>query len=559
MKKQLYKRLTACVLALVLVLSFSASAFADTAGITSASLASVPWTFWQKIGELTGDYEDSKDFEEKRSEFIRDYLVRHPDATYYDASEAFRKSFNSGGHHSGGFGGTFPENPTEEEIGIFHKLKDEEMKLLALWLLNHRDNYEEPPAFVEHPIVRSSKGYYTYEQVVNPNYLYFYYAPAGSTKKYSVRYYGFKLRFYDYNGVLQSTRTYCYNLDQCTQHFGAFAEGFDTMIFELSFDSEKNSLVYTYGFRSIGKGYEKNTTYIGLPADTTYTDDDLPKFNPNIPDYYKMPTDDNTNPVYYDPVTNNFYDYTYNIVSPDDFNFSPTDEEKEQFNELYKLIEQFRTAQIAGNINIMQLLTDILSKLNTFDGSGQGTCKDYSEVLDQINAAIVAIAQNTGKTVDLSPIISGLEQLKYAVKEISVPNYSSKLNAAVNNLDSILKKLDTIIALLGVDVATNIFDALTDDESKKLDAFASVAAALLNILPSAVIGSTIVSLQSVFLTNSPPSDLTVTYQGEKITALSADMFSTSTQYIDMFKIFVSALLIYGWLLMMRRRVSDVFT
>ena len=122
-----------------------------------------------------------------------------------------------------------------------------------------------------------------------------------------------------------------------------------------------------------------------------------------------------------------------------------------------------------------------------------------------------------------------------------------------------MKKLDTIIALLGVDVATNIFDALTDDESKKLDAFASVAAALLNILPSAVIGSTIVSLQSVFLTNSPPSDLTVTYQGEKITALSADMFSTSTQYIDMFKIFVSALLIYGWLLMMRRRVSDVFT
>ena len=564
MKKQILQRVTAVVIVVALVISIlPVSVYAST------SVLDVPWDILQELSDTWyGDMSDKLDatVEERQQEldkelrFIDNYLVEHPDATRWDAMKVY-DDYMSGGHHSGGFGGNFdlPE-PTQKQVDIHDFFKDKLLKIFANYMISQRNNYEAPPAFTETPIVRSSEGYYTYEKIINTDYVYFSYQPAGSTTKYTVRYYGFRLRYYDYNGVLQSTKTYCYNMDKCTQHFGAYAEGYDKMVFELSYDKEKNSLVYTYGFRAPRKDFYTATQYILLPSSSTWTDDNLPTFNPNIPDYYKITTTDDTNPIYYDPVTNNFYDQSKNIVNYNTFEMNPSDEEKQSFDDLINLIKQFRTAQIAGNVNIMQLLTDILTKLNTFDENGNSTCKDYSEILDKINASIIALAKNTSSSkVDLAPIISSLESLKQAVKEISVPNYSSKLNAAVNDLDSILKKLDTIIALLGVDVATNIFDALTDDESKKLDAFASVAAALLNILPSAVIGSTIVSLQSVFLTNSPPSDLTVTYQGEKITALSADMFSTSTQYIDMFKIFVSALLIYGWLLMMRRRISDVFT
>lgn len=127
-----------------------------------------------------------------------------------------------------------------------------------------------------------------------------------------------------------------------------------------------------------------------------------------------------------------------------------------------------------------------------------------------------------------------------------------------DKLDKTISKLDVIIGLLGVDIAADILGELTDEESEFLDAFASVATALLQILPTAVIESTLVSLQSVFLNGSAPADLKVNYRGEEITFLSASMFSGASDLIDVFKIFVSALMIYGWLLVMRRKLSDVF-
>lgn len=551
MKKQLYKRLIACALALALVLSFSASAFA-TAEVTSASsVYSVPWSIWYKISDLWKSTVDEKTeaYEtdiRRRLDFMDNYMIENPGTSSWQAMKAYDEYINNGGHlsgHFGGSGGKFGEI-TEDDVEASNGVREKFYKLYSNWLITAQNNFLGVNPVRYERCFENSDGYKVQFYVkYNPDA---YFAKFRNTLAY---------RVIDPYGSIKLDGNHW------SQHYGysdEYASEVNKWISRLKFDWNKITMI-----KENGETQEIINLSDIIPDKSggSNTEVDPGVYNPNIPDYYKQPTSDSLdNPIYFDPVTNNYYNYNNEVVNYNDVAFEPNDEQEQEFDKLYNIIKQFQTAQIGGNVNIMQLLTDILSKLGTLDSSGSSSSKDYTDLLNEINASIISLSQNmTSSKADLSPVISSLESLKQVVKEISVPNYTSKLNQVVDALDSVLKKLDVITALLGVDVATNIFDDLTDDESKKLDAFASVATALLNILPTAVIGSTIVSLQSVFLTNSPPSDLTVTYQGEKITALSADMFATSAQYIDMFKIFVSALLIYGWLLMMRQRISDVFT
>lgn len=560
---KIHQRVISIVLALALILSMPCAVGA-VESVSAVSASTVPLSIWYKIEEITdGIADETADWFQVKADYIAQYMKEHSDATYWDAQRAFDDIMNGvkdGGHT----GGTFDYTPTDEHKNLWDDYKDRLYKIFCRWVLNNRGYDKIPPAFQEHKILEGiGEGYYTYEMYIDRNEVIFNVSPVGTTDKYKVHPYGFILRFYDTEGNLQLTRQYYVT----NGYYGSYAEGLDNIVFSLSYDAQKQMLHYEYGERTMFNGFKESEQWIGIPHPVTNPEPIEPGvYNPNIPDYYKIPGSDPETPVYFDPITNNYYDFDKNIITYNDFytNINPSDEEKAQFDELYNLIQQFETAQISYDCNALALMTEILEALKTIDGTSGTPSMDYTEILNKINATLVTLCE---KTPNLAPVISQLEEIKMAVKELSIPNYSSKLKDLCDKMNSMLTKLDIITALLGVDVAADLLGELTDEESEFLDAFASVATALLNILPTAVIEGTLVSLQSVLLDDSAPPDITidcnvVTEMGEikidKMTVLSTKNLSGWTEYIDLMKIFVSFLLIYGWLKIMRSKVSDIF-
>lgn len=284
----------------------------------------------------------------------------------------------------------------------------------------------------------------------------------------------------------------------------------------------------------------------------------------NFPSDSYVFNDVNDVPYYYNPIDDNWYDKDNNLVARDSLVFDFKDY-KDDFEEFYDTFKTFVDISKAGDYNLYTVLQSILNQLKSMQVGGgsaePGT--DYSSLLQEINASIISLSKELNKTPDYTTILTSLDEIKELLKNPASSDdleydYTKKFDSVLSSLSSVCSKLDVITALLGTDVALDLLDDLSEEEQNFVDCFASVAASLVSIFPTAVIESMIVDLQSVFFTDAAPTDLTVEYKGQNIVFLSSSMFASSASMIAMVKTFVSVLLVYGWLLLMRRRLSDMF-
>lgn len=190
------------------------------------------------------------------------------------------------------------------------------------------------------------------------------------------------------------------------------------------------------------------------------------------------------------------------------------------------------------------LLNAILAKLDTLDSDDDG------QLLAEINTAIITLASDNH--ADNQAIIALLTELKESLKK----GTATDLSKVEDKLSKIQKSLDYLCTINTIDTGVDIWKELTETEKTILSEYAALITTLLPKFGLTAVNNVIMSMNSVLLNNTPPSDLTADVFGERVTILSSDMFDgEAMQYIDLVKTFISVLLIYSFCLILRRKIA----
>lgn len=213
--------------------------------------------------------------------------------------------------------------------------------------------------------------------------------------------------------------------------------------------------------------------------------------------------------------------------------------------------------------NLLNNLNTMYPDLSTVEGllqailnqlKNSGGC-DCSDVLAQINAAIISLANDSN--VQNAQIIALLQAIKDNV------NNDNGNNGSATDLDPLLQKIDKIIADLDylkmintIELLTDGWDKLTAAEKSYLDEYAKLIVTMGNKFGFSSVNNVISSFNSIIFTNSPPRDLTFTYQGKNYVFLSTSLFGKFSSSVATVRSFISILIIVSWAYSIRRKILE---
>ena len=221
-------------------------------------------------------------------------------------------------------------------------------------------------------------------------------------------------------------------------------------------------------------------------------------------------------------------------------------------DDLLKRLLAALTLQSPDLSNVEGLLQAIYYRLGTLDSDND------NELLSQINAAIITLAEKSGDSnsgvggSNSLELIQALVDLKEALKSSDGVYDKELFQDMADNIKDISLTLKGLALL---EVSDNLLD-LTDSEAKLFDEYANLIPVLVNKVGFAAVSSVMFDIESVIFMSRPPSDLTIEIYGEEYVLLSSSMFtSESMRYINIAKTFASVLLIYTWCMLMRKKLA----
>lgn len=453
--------------------------------------------------------------------YVNEYRTNHPDTTILEAYEHYKNS-DANGHHGGGGEGGHRDSDIIDKTFHYNEVTKHSVDFIGTQSENEYISYDgNVRIWTEFDHKGGTADYYN-----------IYVESMGQVKKVSKMPYSCRQKSTD------PSPPFTWYMQGTVFHYDFYEMGY--------FPNASGGTTYAYG--------QKHESF-DIGSYIIFPDTD----NSN---YYTV-FDNSGQSWHYDPISNNYFDNS-NIFIPFidlDLKQFPEDDFNDFFNELQNI--NYNSAfQFMSLYNMLQSILNSLQGLEGSDGTVIDLSQikidiplnDYTSLLQAIQIALVTMSNNLTSLSSHADCLQLIDLLTKLYNNSLVE--LSDLSVVNQHMRDIIARLDVIIELQDIAITQDVLDDISDNEMQTITTYLTFVTTLLNLYPLSFVSSAIDSTQAiVFNTNSPP-DLTINIRGNDYILLSSSIVGKFSGALSIARGFVSVLVLYAWLVYMRRKISD---